>query len=167
MSDFTFKKFKKELPLRRKKYRKFLKKTEEAPPKNIDKMTVAVEPLVWEKIDCLSCANCCKTMTPTFTMTDIRRISQHLNMKPAAFKKKWLKKDDSKDWVNVTQPCQFLDMKTNMCGIYEVRPVDCSGFPHLSKRKWESYAHVHKQNIDYCPATFTMVEKVMALVREK
>jgi translation initiation factor 2 alpha subunit (eIF-2alpha) len=27
--------------------------------------------------------------------------------------------------------------------------------------KWVEYAHVHKQNIDYCPATFKMVEKLV------
>ena len=32
------------------------------------------------------------------------------------------------------------------------------------KEKWSEYAHVHKQNIDYCPATFKMVEKWKGLL---
>jgi Fe-S-cluster containining protein len=49
-----------------------------------------------------------------------------------------------------------------MCSIYEVRPADCSGFPHLAKRKMTEYMHVHKQNVDLCPATYKMVEKMQA-----
>ena len=79
------------------------------------------------------------------------------------FKDKWLyyeKKD--KDWMNTKQPCQFLDLKSNKCSIYAVRPSDCAGFPHLTKKKMVDYIHVHQQNIEYCPATFKMVEKMVA-----
>ena len=103
-------------------------------------------------------------MTPTFTKQDIKRIAAHFKETPEAFRKKWLEKDRNKDLVNKNQPCQFLDLKTNMCSIYEIRPVDCSGFPHLSKKRWVDYAHVHKQNIDYCPATYKLVEKIMERV---
>ena len=51
-----------------------------------------------------------------------------------------------------------------MCSIYEVRPADCSGFPHLAKKKMTEYMHVHKQNVAYCPATYRMVEKLMEMV---
>jgi uncharacterized protein len=27
------------------------------------------------------------------------------------------------------------------------------------------YIHVHKQNVEYCPATFKMVEKLIAVVK--
>ncbi len=105
-------------------------------------------------------------MTPTFTPQDIKRISNHFKETPEVFIKKWLKKDRNKDMVNKLQPCQFLNLEDNKCSIYEVRPADCSGFPHLSKRKWVDYAHVHKQNIDYCPATFKLVEKMIARLHE-
>jgi Fe-S-cluster containining protein len=68
--------------------------------------------------------------------------------------------------MNRLQPCQFLDLKTNMCSIYEIRPADCAGFPHLTKKKMVEYMHVHKQNITFCPATFLMVEKMMLAVNE-
>ena len=35
---------------------------------------------VWQDVDCLACANCCKTMTPTYTPTDLKRISAHLGI---------------------------------------------------------------------------------------
>ncbi len=100
-------------------------------------------------------------MTPTFTDKDLKRISAHFEMSPDAFRKKWLRKDRNKDLVNKTEPCQFLNLADNKCSIYEIRPADCAGFPHLSKTKWTEYAHVHLQNIDFCPATYKMVEKLM------
>jgi Fe-S-cluster containining protein len=101
-------------------------------------------------------------MSPTFTATDIKRIAAHFSITPKEFKEKWLEYDaKDNDWVNVSQPCQFLNLSTNMCAIYEVRPADCAGFPHLKKKKFVQYLHVHKQNISYCPATFKMVEKMM------
>ncbi|MEP6711780.1 MAG: YkgJ family cysteine cluster protein [Ferruginibacter sp.] len=164
MLPVNFRSFRKKLSLYRKSFRRFINKTEKNPPKGIDRLTPIIEAEVWQEVDCLSCANCCKKMTPTFTPKDIKRISAHFNQTPEAFTKQWLKKDSNKDLVNTRQPCQFLNLQSNKCSIYAIRPEDCAGFPHLSKKKWSDYAHVHKQNIDYCPATFKMVEKMMARV---
>ena len=163
MQPVNFRSFRKKLSFYRQAYRKFLTRTEKNPPKGIDRLTPIIDKEVWEEVDCLSCANCCKVMTPTFTEKDIIRISAHFDKTPAAFKKQWLKKQN-KEFVNKSQPCQFLNLTDNKCSIYEIRPVDCSGFPHLTKRTWPEYAHVHKQNIDYCPATFKMVEKMISRI---
>jgi Fe-S-cluster containining protein len=82
-------------------------------------------------------------------------------MTPDAFSKKWLRKDRDGDILNKTEPCQFLNLENNFCSIYEVRPSDCSGFPHHHKRHMSQYIHVFKQNIEFCPATYKMVEKMM------
>ena len=156
--------FKKKLLINRKLFRRFLNKMEKNPPVGIDKFTPILDAEVWQEIDCLSCANCCKKMTPTFTPRDLKRIAAHFGETVEQFKTKWLRKERNGDWVNVIQPCQFLNMQTNMCTIYAVRPDDCAGFPHLKKRKFEEYAHVHKQNIDHCPATYRMVEKMIGRV---
>lgn len=157
--------FNKNVLLYKRIFKRFLSKLEKNPPKDLDKLAEVVNDAVWKEVDCLTCANCCKTMSPTFTVKDIKRISLHLDMKPKAFREKYLyleKKD--KDWMNKQQPCQFLDLGNNRCSIYEVRPADCAGFPHLTKKKMVDYIHVHKQNVQYCPATFKMVEKMKALV---
>jgi Fe-S-cluster containining protein len=167
MALFTFRSFKRKLSTHRASFRRFLTRTEKNPPKGIDKLTRVVDQEVWQEVDCLTCANCCKRMTPTFTEKDLKRISAHFNQTPDEFREKWLEKDTNKDWVNKKQPCQFLNLEDNKCSIYEIRPADCAEFPHLTKRKWEEYAHVHKQNIDYCPATYRMVEKIMHYTLEK
>jgi Fe-S-cluster containining protein len=162
MLPVNFRLFKKKLLENRKAFRRFLNKTEKTPPPAIDKITPVVAHEVWQEVDCLSCANCCKKMTPTFTPADLKRISKHFNQTPEEFKKQWLRKDRNNDLINKTEPCQFLNLADNKCSIYEIRPADCAGFPHLSKRKWTDYAYIHKQNIDYCPATYKMVEKIIA-----
>jgi len=167
MQPVNFRSYRKRLSLYRKSFRRFLRLSETNPPKNIDKLTPIVEPQVWAEVDCLSCANCCKRMTPTFTPQDLKRISAHFNETPEVFRKKWLKKDSNKDLVNKSEPCQFLNLTDNKCSIYAIRPADCAGFPHLAKKRWVEYAHVHKQNIDYCPATFKMVEKIMLITEGK
>lgn len=146
--------------------KRFLGRIEKKPPRGLDRMAETLDAAVWKEVDCLSCANCCKSMTPTFTNTDVKRIAAHLDMSTAEFKEKYLVFDKKEgDWMNRQQPCQFLDKKTHFCSIYEVRPSDCAGFPHLKKKKMTEYIHVHQQNIAYCPATFKMVEKMMDRVK--
>ncbi len=155
--------FKQKVNHHSKAMKKFLGKIEKNPPKGLDKLAEKIDAEVWQEIDCLTCANCCKTMSPTFTAKDIKRISEHFDMTPKEFKEKWLYfEEEDGDWMNKKQPCQFLNKANNMCSIYLVRPADCAGFPHLKKKKMVEYIHVHQQNISYCPATFKMVEKLQA-----
>jgi uncharacterized protein len=165
METIHLKKLKKKFDLNRKSFRFFITKLENNPPKDLDFILEKVEKEVWGKVSCLSCANCCKVMSPTYTFQDIKRISAHLGMRPKEFKEKWLYLDKTGDWMNKSRPCQFLDLKTNMCRIYEVRPADCADFPHFHKRPSTDYLYIHKQNIEYCPATMLMVEKLKEAVK--
>jgi Fe-S-cluster containining protein len=106
-------------------------------------------------------------MSPTYTRTDVKRISQYLGMTEKEFRSKWLFRDKSGDWLNKQQPCQFLDPETNKCGIYEVRPRDCAGFPHHTKKRMVDYVHMYKQNIEYCPATYKMIEYLREMLENK
>ncbi|MCX6300093.1 MAG: YkgJ family cysteine cluster protein [Bacteroidetes bacterium] len=162
MMQVNMRSFKQKVRHNQKSFKAYLGKVEKNPPLKLDATASKISDEVWQEVDCLSCANCCKSMTPTFTTADIKRIAAHVEMSVADFKDKWLdfdKKD--KDWVNKKQPCQFLNLGTNMCSIYEFRPADCAGFPYLKKKKMVEYIHVHQQNISYCPATYKMVEKMM------
>ncbi|HMH31841.1 MAG TPA: YkgJ family cysteine cluster protein [Puia sp.] len=146
----------------KRRIRIFLSRLKRKTPRGLDSIIKAADQSIWKKLDCLDCANCCKTMSPTYTTADIARISRHLDMTEKSFKKKWLYKDNNGDWLNVQLPCQFLDANSNKCSIYEVRPKDCAGFPHHTKKRMVDYMHVYKQNIEYCPATYRVVKKMMA-----
>ena len=107
-------------------------------------------------------------MTPTYTEKDIKKIAAYVKISPDEMKKKWLKKErGTGNWLNKTTPCQFLDLETNMCSVYAVRPSDCAGFPHLTKKRMVDYVHIHKQNLDECPATFRMVEKMSEMMEQR
>ncbi|HEU5165746.1 MAG TPA: YkgJ family cysteine cluster protein [Chitinophagaceae bacterium] len=146
---------------------RFLNRLKRNPPRNLQNIALKAGGNVWHGIDCLSCANCCKTMTPTYTAKDIKKIASYLQISTAEMKRKWLKKErGTGNWLNKTTPCQFLDLETNMCNVYEARPADCAGFPHLTKKRIVDYIHIHKQNLDECPATFRLVEKMNELVNK-
>lgn len=146
----------------KKSFRKFITKMEDSELKAIVGIAEEAEKEVWQEVDCLSCANCCKKMTPTLTEKDKKRIADHQGLSKKAFTEKYLVYDEeSKDWHMQQQPCVFLDTDTNKCSIYDIRPDDCRGFPHLVKKPMEDYVYIHKQNIKYCPATYLWVEKMM------
>ncbi len=165
MEAVNFRHFKKLWKANKRRMKGFVTKLENKPPKKLDQISAEVDREVWKEIDCLSCANCCKKMSPTYTVSDIKRISEHLGMTVKEFRAKWLYLDKTGDWMNVSTPCQFLDLNTNMCSIYEHRPVDCAGFPHLNRKKMKDYVHIHKQNIEYCPATYRWIEKMEILAK--
>lgn len=156
-----------ELQQNKKQLKSFITRTEKKLRDEHIGVVKQAENETWQHIDCLACANCCKVMSPTFSKEDIDRISDFLGMTPSQFKRKWLYFDrKSGDWMNVSQPCQFLDLETNMCKVYEVRPTDCAGFPHLSKRPFHDYFYIHKQNIEYCPATYSMIKRLRDMLQE-
>ncbi|MFM2146561.1 MAG: hypothetical protein RL732_1397 [Bacteroidota bacterium] len=159
--------FRRKVKFHRTALKRFLSRVAKLPPRRIAGLVDDADRQVWKEVDCLSCANCCKTMSPTYTPADIKRIAGFLKMKPDDFKKKWLRKDRGGDWLNKTEPCQFLDLKTNYCSIYEVRPADCAGFPHHSKKKFADYVHVFQQNVEYCPATYRFVELMQSRMEKE
>jgi Fe-S-cluster containining protein len=158
MEKINLRLFRKKVSINKIAFKRFLSRLEKNPPRGLDTLAVATDLEMWKQTDCLSCANCCKTMSPTYTKKDILRISEHLGMRPDDFKLKYLKVDDEGDWINKKLPCQFLNLEDNKCSIYEVRPRDCAGFPHHTRRRMIDYMHVFKQNIEYCPATYRVVE---------
>ena len=153
------KKFRVRAARKKKDLSAFLDKLDVLVPEDMPELVATADAEVWKEVNCTECANCCKTMTPTFLRSDVVRISAHLGMEPKAFIKKWIKKEDnSKDWVNKTQPCQFLI--DNKCSIYEVRPKDCAEFPHHNKKPFDAYNDTFKNNLIHCPATLMLVEKL-------
>lgn len=156
--------FKRTLARQRIGLKRFLKKFDQQYIPRVSRYTEPAAEQTWAETDCLQCANCCKVMTPTFTPTDLRRISAHFGMTEQAFYDQWLQTDeDNGDKVNRKQPCQFLDLKTNKCSIYEIRPEDCAEFPHFKRKPFADFNHIHEQNIEYCPATFRFI----TLMKEK
>jgi Fe-S-cluster containining protein len=121
----------------------------------------------FENISCLKCANCCKVMTPTFKKAEVKRIAEHVGMTYKQYFDKYLYYDETGDIMNKNTPCQHLG-KNNMCSVYEIRPKDCSGFPHTQSKDFKLFIpETHIQNLEFCPATFYVVEKMFEKVTGK
>ena len=145
---------------RRTLLKKFLRGLEKRKIRGVDIMAQKLNGDAFREIDCLKCANCCKTMAPTFKKAEVKRIAAHMGMTYDGYFKKYLKIDKAGDIMNKYTPCQHLG-KDNMCSIYAIRPKDCSGFPHTQKRDFTEFIpETNIQNVDYCPATYYVVEKM-------
>jgi Fe-S-cluster containining protein len=165
MAEIDVKKYKRRATRKKKELGKFLKKLAKIKPKGILKVVANADAQAWQEVSCVSCANCCKTMTPTYTRKDVNRISKHFKMTYDAFYDKWLKLDTNKDIINKSTPCQFLG-KDNLCTIYEIRPGDCAGFPHFIRRDfmYQVEEKTYLNNISHCPATLVFVEKIQKAI---
>ena len=95
----------------------------------------------FQEIDCVQCANCCKTLGPDFTEQDITRIAKHFRMKLPAFEEMYLQVDEDGDKVFKSMPCPFLG-PDNLCDIYDVRPKACAAFPHTDRKKIYQINHL-------------------------
>ena len=77
------------------------------PPKDLDQQFERLHDAVFEKIDCLECANCCKTTSPMFFEKDIDRLSKALGMKTSAFVSEYLVRDKDDIYALKSTPCPF------------------------------------------------------------
>jgi len=109
------------------------KKLKKSKPKKLDDTVHQLHDKTFEKIDCLECANCCKTTSPAIYERDIDRLSKHLKIKPSKLIEEYLVKDEDDDYVFKSAPCPFLDYE-NFCMVYESRPLACREYP-LTNRK--------------------------------
>lgn len=139
--------------------KKFFQKLKQKPPKNLDYQVQVFHDEAFEEINCLSCANCCKTTGPLFTNADIERISKHLKMKSQQFIQTYLRVDEDNDYVLQQLPCAFLDAQ-NYCLIYEVRPKACREYPHTDRKKIYQIANITIKNTNICPIAYRVVEQM-------
>jgi hypothetical protein len=111
----------------------------------------------FQKNDCLTCANCCKTTSPIFRDVDIKRISKQLKLKEAAFINLYLRLDEEGDYVLKNSPCPFLDSSDNTCGIYSFRPLACAEYPHTNRKNMVQILNLTSRNAEICPAVASIV----------
>jgi len=113
----------------------------------------------FEKIDCLKCANCCKTSPALLNLDDINRISKHLGISSKQFKKNYVLEDFNGEISLNAIPCHFLNAD-NTCRIYDVRPKACRSYPHTDDTKFFNHPKMNTENTIICPATYYVVERL-------
>ena len=117
----------------------------------------------FSKIDCLTCANCCKNHSPRFKQPEIKRISKVLGMKEGEFAITYLRLDNEGDYVTKKSPCPFLDTD-NSCKIYGDRPSDCRRYPYTDEDVFYKRPLLTLKNATICPAVFYVLEKLEKVV---
>lgn len=150
---------KKQAEAKRAENKKLFDKLKKSKPKDLDLKTQEFHEEAFDHIDCLQCANCCKTTGPLFTQRDIERLAGHFRMKPAAFIDQYLHIDEDNDYVLNVLPCPFLGAD-NYCNVYEDRPNACREFPHTNQRKIHTIFKETLNNTAVCPAVFEIVERL-------
>ncbi|WP_420604314.1 YkgJ family cysteine cluster protein [Flagellimonas sp.] len=139
--------------------KKFFAKLKKRPPKKLDYMMQELHDAEFERTNCLTCANCCKTTGPLFTNGDIERIAKYFRLKPSQFITNYLRIDEENDYVLKQVPCTFLGTD-NYCSIYDVRPKACREFPHTDRKKFQQISHLTLKNVAVCPAAYNIVEEM-------
>lgn len=142
--------------------KKFARKLQTHRGKHLDKLATQTHQKVFEQVDCLSCAGCCKGIPPIINHTDTQRIAKHLGLSIAAFEQDFLTVDEDKDTVLKQTPCPFL-LENNHCSIYDFRPKACRAYPHTDKQFSKNISY-HAKNTLHCPATFFIMEQLKKAV---
>jgi uncharacterized protein len=129
----------------------------------LDVIVQGIHDQVFEKMDCLECANCCKTTSPIFYNKDIERASKHLRMKAADFEAEYLRIDDDGDFVLQSAPCPFLG-DDNYCNIYDARPNACKEYPHTNRKNFVQLTDLTFKNLEVCPAAVKIVDQLKTVL---
>ncbi len=140
----------------------FLKRAKKKPKKIVDSLFHEEHEKVFAKIDCLDCANCCKTTSPIFTDQDIKRLSGLFKMKKHSFISEYLRLDSDDDYVLKSSPCPFLNAD-NTCFVYDVRPQACREYPHTNRKNMFQILDLTRENSLVCPAVASIVNNIRGL----
>lgn len=146
---------------KKKENRQFLDRSKRV--KGIEKHLPDLHDEAFSKIDCLKCANCCKTISPRFKTPDIIRIAKSLRMKQSIFIETYLRLDEDGDYVVKQSPCPFLG-SDNYCSIYEDRPGDCRKYPYTDSGEFFDHTNTTHLNSTTCPAVFYVLERLKEIV---
>lgn len=136
-----------------------LKRLSSADNRKLDERVHSIHNEVFNAIDCLDCANCCRTLGPRITDIDIQRMAAFLRIKPSVFTERYLVVDEEGDYIFRSMPCPFLG-SDNYCSVYDVRPRACREYPHTDRRRIYQVMGLMLKNSAICPAVFEMLERL-------
>jgi len=142
-----------------KENKQLVKKLKKSKPKNLDATVHQLHDDVFKEIDCLDCANCCKTTSPAIHDRDVDRLAKHLRIKPSQLIEQYLAMDDDGDYVFRSAPCPFLGAD-NYCLVYEARPLACREYPHTNRKRFYQVLNLSLKNTEICPAVATIFDKL-------
>jgi Fe-S-cluster containining protein len=144
--------------------KKFLERLKKQKVAQLDEIVQELNDIAFEEIDCLQCANCCKTTGPLLLNKDIDRLAKELKMRPANFTEQYLKVDEDRDYIFQQLPCPFLG-SDHYCQVYNARPNACREYPHTHQRDQLQKLKITYANSLICPAVAKIVEEMKAEIK--
>jgi len=136
---------------KKKANKKLIGKLKKIRPNQLDALAHQAHDQAFEEIDCLKCANCCKTTSPGMKERDVERLARHLRRKPSVLIEEYMVLDNDGDYVFRSAPCPFLG-SDNYCSVYEARPTACREYPHTNRKRFHQLLNLSLKNTEICPA---------------
>ena len=137
-------------------FRSYLKSLDS---KKVDKVVHRLQKEISAQIDCMECGNCCKSLRPCVSDSEIHTLSKIDNISAADFVTRFVEKDDYDEirYLKDT-PCKYL--KDNSCTVYSSRPEDCRSFPHTHKKDFTSRTLGMIDYYGICPIVFNLYDRL-------
>lgn len=154
--DFNAKGLKQKVTGEKKQHNALLKRLKKTDHATLDRRMVTLHNYYSDKIDCLECANCCKSISPAITNRDIDRIAKYMKRSPSSITEQYMNLDADGDYVFKSQPCPFLQ-NDNYCTIYAVRPKACREYPHTDRSKQYQILDLTFKNMELCPIVYQVI----------
>jgi uncharacterized protein len=122
---------------------------------------------VTDRIDCRTCAQCCRVSEVEITERDIEHLARYLGIGKQDFVAQYTGTGDANEMIlkRTKAGCVFLD--GNDCTVYDARPANCERFPHLLKGSGSIQSRMWQfvDRATYCPIVFNWMEAVKSLTK--
>lgn len=126
-------------------------------PQAVDSAAHRLNGEIARRIDCTTCANCCRGAGPSLTGADVARAAKATNLSTGKFERQFLKSQAGEKVFRAT-PCPLL--KDSLCTIYANRPADCRTYPHLDEPDFLLNSVATIENYRVCPIVFNVYERL-------
>lgn len=123
---------------------------------------------IQEEMNCRECAECCRVTEVEPTRRDIEKLTRFLGISTRDFVAKYTMIAEDKSRIlkrSDKKGCVFLS--GNDCTVYEARPIDCSGFPHLMRGAGSIPAKMWAfvERAEFCPIVYNWMEAAKKITK--
>jgi len=126
-------------------------------PEGIDAVVHRLSREIPAQIECSTCLNCCKQLSPCLDAEELEELSRAVGMAASEFIAAYLvEEDEFNGFVVKGRPCPFLAGAGCLLGAH--RPRDCASYPHLEKDGFVFRLMTVIANCAICPIVFNVYE---------
>ena len=126
----------------------------------VDRIVHRLNEQITSQIDCEQCSNCCKSLRPCLTESELNKLSQLDNLTPNEYTRRFVEIDEEEEEIQYLKdtPCKYL--KNGSCSIYPDRPEECASYPYTHKTEFITRTLGMIDNYGICPIVFNLLEQL-------